>query len=55
MIKLLSLFKEIIREGGNVFTDKDSKTADIVQGNIKKTVEEFAKSMSKIFQKKISR
>ena len=49
MIKLLSLFKEIIREGGNVFTDDDSKTADIEQVNIAKTVEEFVKAMSAIF------
>jgi hypothetical protein len=52
MIKLLSLFKEIIREGGNVFTDDDSKTANIEQVNIAKTVEEFVKAMSKIFPKK---
>ena len=60
MIKLLSLFKDVILEGGNVFTsknsdkdtDKDYTTANIVQGNIKKTVEEFAKSMSEIFPDK---
>ena len=52
MIKLLSLFKDAILEGGNVFTGTDYATADIEQGNIAKTVEEFAKSMSKIFPEK---
>lgn len=60
MIKLLSLFKDVILEGGNVFTsknsdkdtDKDYTTADIEQVNIAKTVEEFAKSMSEIFPDK---
>lgn len=50
MISLIQLLKQTLAEGGNVF----GTTASIKKENIEPTLEEFVKTLSKIFPKKAS-
>lgn len=52
MIRLLSLFKDLILEGGNVFQDDEYRTADIDKKNIAPTIKKFVEDFSKIFPNK---
>lgn len=50
MVKLTTLLKQILSEGGNVF----GTTASIKKEHIEPTMEEFVKTLGKIFPKKAS-
>lgn len=50
MIKLISIIKQILTEGGNVF----GTTAPIEKNNIEPTLEKFVEQLSKIFPAKAS-
>jgi hypothetical protein len=52
MIKLLSLFKDHILEGGKVFKDTEYDTANIDQGDIEMTVRKFSEALGSLFPNK---
>jgi hypothetical protein len=49
MIKLISLLKEVLLEGGNVFKDTEYDTTDINQADIEQTVNKFVEALSNLF------
>lgn len=52
MIKLTSILKTILLEGGKVFQGTEYHTANVDQGNIEMTVQKFSEALGDLFQNK---